>query len=35
MKNTVNVKKIKQKLLSDDFSLATLPVGLQRKMCVV
>jgi NAD(P)H-nitrite reductase large subunit len=35
MKNTINVKKFKQKLLADDFSLATLPVGLQRKMCVV
>ena len=35
MKNTINVKKFKQKLLSDDFGLATLPVGLQRKMCVV
>ena len=35
MKNTVNVKKFKQKLLADDFSLATLPAGLQRKMSVV
>jgi NAD(P)H-nitrite reductase large subunit len=35
MKNTVNVKKFKQQLLSDDFGLATLPVRLQRKMCVV
>jgi NAD(P)H-nitrite reductase large subunit len=35
MKNCVNVKKFKEKLLSDDFSLATLPVGLQRKMRVV
>jgi NAD(P)H-nitrite reductase large subunit len=35
MKNAINVKKFKQKLLSDDFGLATLPVGLQRKMCVV
>jgi NAD(P)H-nitrite reductase large subunit len=35
MKNTINVKKFKQKLLSDDFGLATLPVTLQRKMCVV
>ncbi|MCW4003024.1 MAG: FAD-dependent oxidoreductase [Candidatus Bathyarchaeota archaeon] len=35
MKNCANVKKFKEKLLSDDFSLATLPVGLQRKMCVV
>ena len=35
MKNTINVKRFKQKLLSDDFGLATLPVGLQRKMCVV
>ena len=35
MKNTINVKKFKQKLLADDFGLATLPVGLQRKMCVV
>ena len=35
MKNAINVKRFKQKLLSDDFGLATLPVGLQRKMCVV
>ena len=35
MKNAINVKKFKQKLLSDDFGLATLPVSLQRKMCVV
>jgi NAD(P)H-nitrite reductase large subunit len=35
MKNTINVKKFKKTLLSDDFGLATLPVGLQRKMCVV
>jgi NAD(P)H-nitrite reductase large subunit len=35
LKNAVNVKKFKQQLLADDFSLATLPVGLQRKMCVV
>jgi NAD(P)H-nitrite reductase large subunit len=35
MKNCVNVKKFKEKLLSDEFSLATLPVGLQRKMRVV
>ena len=35
MKNTVNVKKFKQQLLSDDFGLATLPVSLQKKMCVV
>jgi NAD(P)H-nitrite reductase large subunit len=35
MKNAINVKKFKQQLLSDDFGLATLPVSLQRKMCVV
>jgi NAD(P)H-nitrite reductase large subunit len=35
MKNAINVKKIKQQLLSDDFSWATLPIGLQRKMSVV
>ena len=35
MKNAVNVKKFKQQLLEDDFSWATLPVGLQRKMSVV
>lgn len=35
MRNTVNVKKIKHQLLSDEFGLATLPVSLQRKMCVV
>ncbi len=35
MKNTVNVKKFKAQLLSDDFGLAMLPVKLQKKMCVV
>jgi NAD(P)H-nitrite reductase large subunit len=35
MKNTINVKKFKIKLLADDFGLATLPTSLQRKMCVV
>ena len=35
MKNAINVKKFKQELLSDDFSWANLPVGLQRKMSVV
>jgi NAD(P)H-nitrite reductase large subunit len=35
MKNRVNVKKFKQDLLRDDFGLAVLPVGLQRKMSVV
>jgi len=35
MKNAINVKKFKQKLLEDDFSWATLPTGLQRKMSVV
>ncbi len=35
MKNAVNVKKLKNELLSDDFNLATLPTGLQRKMSVV
>ncbi|MCW3995379.1 MAG: FAD-dependent oxidoreductase [Candidatus Bathyarchaeota archaeon] len=35
MKNKVNVKKFKQKLLEDDFGLACLPLSLQRKMCVV
>ena len=35
LKNAINVKRFKQKLLSDDFGLAALPVGLQRKMCVV
>ena len=35
MKNQVNVKKFKQDLLRDDFGLAVLPVGLQRKMSVV
>jgi NAD(P)H-nitrite reductase large subunit len=34
MKETVNVKKIKPKLLADDFSLAALPAGLQKKMGV-
>jgi NAD(P)H-nitrite reductase large subunit len=35
IKNVVNVKKFKEKLLDDDFSWAALPVGLQRKMNVV
>ena len=35
MKNQVNVKKIKQDLLKDDFGLAVLPVTLQRKMSVI
>jgi len=35
MKNQVNVKKFKIDLLRDDFNLAVLPVGLQRKMLVV
>jgi NAD(P)H-nitrite reductase large subunit len=32
MKNKVNVKKIKPNLLADDFSLATLPASLRRRM---
>jgi NAD(P)H-nitrite reductase large subunit len=32
MKNGVNVKKLKHKLLSDDFCLATLPRSLRRKL---
>ncbi|MGZ4850685.1 MAG: NAD(P)/FAD-dependent oxidoreductase, partial [Candidatus Bathyarchaeia archaeon] len=35
MKNTINVKKFKQKLLADDFGLATLPASLQKRMDVV
>jgi NAD(P)H-nitrite reductase large subunit len=35
MKNAINIKKIKEQLLADDFSWASLPVGLQRKMSVV
>jgi NAD(P)H-nitrite reductase large subunit len=35
IKNAINVKKFKQKLLEDDFSWATLPTGLQRKMRVI
>ena len=35
IKNAVNVKKFKQKLLEDDFSWAALPTGLQRKMRVI
>jgi NAD(P)H-nitrite reductase large subunit len=35
MKNQINVKKFKQDLLRDDFGLAVLPVGLQRKMSVI
>ena len=34
MKNTVNVKKFKDQLLSDEFNWATLPTGLQKKMSV-
>jgi NAD(P)H-nitrite reductase large subunit len=34
MKETINVKKLKPKLLADDFSLAALPAGLQKKMGV-
>jgi NAD(P)H-nitrite reductase large subunit len=32
MKNKVNVKKIKPNLLADDFSLATLPASLRKRM---
>jgi NAD(P)H-nitrite reductase large subunit len=35
MKTQVNVKRFKQDLLRDDFGLAVLPVGLQRKMSVI
>jgi NAD(P)H-nitrite reductase large subunit len=35
MKNAVNVKKLKQQLLEDDFGWAALPVTLQKKMRVV
>jgi NAD(P)H-nitrite reductase large subunit len=35
MKNAINVKKFKDQLLSDEFSWATLPTGLQKKMKVV
>jgi NAD(P)H-nitrite reductase large subunit len=35
LKNAINVKKFKQQLLEDDFSLATFPIGLQRKMSVI
>lgn len=35
MKNKINVKKIKNQLLKDDFGLATLPVNVQRKMSVI
>jgi NAD(P)H-nitrite reductase large subunit len=34
MKETVNVKKYKPKLLADDFSLAALPSSLQKKIGV-
>jgi len=34
LKNAINVKKFKQQLLSDDFGLATFPIGLQKKMLV-
>jgi nitrite reductase (NADH) large subunit len=32
MKNAVNIKRIKNQLLSDQFGLATLPTGVQKKM---
>jgi NAD(P)H-nitrite reductase large subunit len=32
MKNSVNVKKFKQELVSDNFCLATLPRSLRRKL---
>ena len=35
MKNAINVKRFKHQLMSDEFGLAMLPVGLQRKMCVI
>ncbi|MGA2386188.1 MAG: FAD-dependent oxidoreductase [Candidatus Bathyarchaeia archaeon] len=35
MKNAINVKKLKQQLLEDDFSWAAFPVTLQKKMSVV
>ena len=35
IKNVINVKKFKKELLSDDFSWATLPSSMQRKMSVV
>jgi NAD(P)H-nitrite reductase large subunit len=35
MKNSMNVKKFKEQLLADDFSWASFPVTLQRKMSVV
>ncbi len=35
MKNAVNVKKFKEELLSDDFSWATMPTSMQKKMSVV
>ncbi len=35
MKNAINVRKFKEQLLSDEFSWAILPIGLQKKMKVV
>ncbi len=35
MKNKINVKKFKHDLMRDDFSLAVLPVSLQKKMSVI
>ena len=35
LKNAINVKKFKQILLSDDFSWASFPATMQRKMKVV
>ncbi len=34
MKNRVNVKRLKQELLTENFGLATLPASLRRKMCL-
>lgn len=35
MKKKIDVKKFKQNLLDDEFGLAVLPVGLQKKMSVI
>ena len=34
MKNRVNVKRFKHKLISEDFSLAVLPASLRKNMCL-
>jgi hypothetical protein len=34
MKNRVNVKRFKNEIVSDDFSLAALPASIRKNMCL-